>query len=162
MIINYLSIVFSAIFGTLLHFTYEWSNKNKLVGLFSATNESTFEHIKMGINGRLLVLPVEVHLLGHYPNYYLSVLIEILLIPIFIILFFYGYQLIFKKANMIYDILIFYLSIILSYFIGFKILYNLNTTIFSIHAYTLISIILLIEICLTVRPFNNFLFKKPN
>ena len=33
--------------GILLHFTYQWSNENFLVGLFSATNESVWEHLKL-------------------------------------------------------------------------------------------------------------------
>jgi len=42
-----LSSIFCIILGTLLHFTYEWFNLNKFVGFFSATNESTWEHLKL-------------------------------------------------------------------------------------------------------------------
>ena len=38
------SIIFTAILGTILHFTYEWSNGNSFIALFSATNESVWEH----------------------------------------------------------------------------------------------------------------------
>lgn len=41
------SVIFTFIFGTLLHFTYEWSNQNLVVSLFSAINESTWEHLKL-------------------------------------------------------------------------------------------------------------------
>ena len=33
--------------GVLLHFAYEWSGNNPLVGAFSAVNESTWEHLKL-------------------------------------------------------------------------------------------------------------------
>jgi hypothetical protein len=33
--------------GTLLHFVYEWSGKNPLVGLLCPVNESTWEHLKL-------------------------------------------------------------------------------------------------------------------
>lgn len=33
--------------GTLLHFLYEWSGKNPIVGMFSAVNESIWEHLKL-------------------------------------------------------------------------------------------------------------------
>ena len=33
--------------GVLLHFTYDWSGSNFLIGLFSAVNESTFQHLKL-------------------------------------------------------------------------------------------------------------------
>ena len=42
-----ISTIFIFIFGTILHFTYEWSGENTIVGLFSATNESTWEHLKL-------------------------------------------------------------------------------------------------------------------
>ena len=39
--------IFVGIFGTLAHFFYEWSGYNKLVGLFCAVNESSWEHLKL-------------------------------------------------------------------------------------------------------------------
>ena len=41
------SIIFTFILGTLLHFTYKWSEENAIVGIFSAVNESTWEHLKL-------------------------------------------------------------------------------------------------------------------
>ena len=46
-IFQLITIIFAIILGTLLHFTYKWSNKNMLVGAFSAVNESTWEHLKL-------------------------------------------------------------------------------------------------------------------
>ena len=40
-------IVFTIIVGTLLHFVYEWSGSNSIVGLFSPINESVWEHMKL-------------------------------------------------------------------------------------------------------------------
>ena len=42
-----IGVIFTIILGTILHFTYNWSNKNLLVGSFSAVNESTWEHLKL-------------------------------------------------------------------------------------------------------------------
>ena len=39
--LNFFRFFFISILGVLLHFTYEWSNDNPAVGLFSAVNEST-------------------------------------------------------------------------------------------------------------------------
>lgn len=41
------SAVFCIVLGTILHFTYKWSNNNNFIGIFSATNESTWEHLKL-------------------------------------------------------------------------------------------------------------------
>ena len=42
-----ISIIFTIIVGTLLHFVYEWSNNNIVAGIFGAINESTWEHLKI-------------------------------------------------------------------------------------------------------------------
>ena len=39
--------LFVTIFGTLLHFFYEWSGGNIAVGLFSPVDESVWEHLKL-------------------------------------------------------------------------------------------------------------------
>lgn len=33
--------------GTLLHFVYDWSGQNPVVGIFSPVNESVWEHLKL-------------------------------------------------------------------------------------------------------------------
>ena len=38
---------FTSLFGTLLHFLYEWSEENVITALFSGVNESTWEHMKL-------------------------------------------------------------------------------------------------------------------
>ena len=40
-----ISTIFIMIVGTLLHFTFGWSNNNPLVGTFSAVNELSLIHI---------------------------------------------------------------------------------------------------------------------
>ena len=42
-----ISTIFIMILGTILHFTYSWSNNNPIIGTFSAVNESTWEHLKL-------------------------------------------------------------------------------------------------------------------
>lgn len=42
-----LGILFTSLTGTLLHFVYEWSQENFLVGLLAPVNESTWEHMKL-------------------------------------------------------------------------------------------------------------------
>ncbi len=44
-------VLFTVIVGTLLHFTYIWSGENQIVAVFSAVNESVWEH------GKLLAVP---------------------------------------------------------------------------------------------------------
>lgn len=58
-----LGTLFTLILGTLLHFTYAWSGKNAIVGIFSATNESTWEHLK------LLAMPILLFGIAEYFAY---------------------------------------------------------------------------------------------
>ena len=37
----------TGLFGTLLHFVYEWTGGNRVIAAFSAVNESTWEHMKL-------------------------------------------------------------------------------------------------------------------
>lgn len=39
--------LFTAVAGTLLHFLYEWAGKSAVAGVFSAVNESIWEHMKL-------------------------------------------------------------------------------------------------------------------
>ena len=50
----YIGIIFISMFGTLLHFLYEIRKHNKLVAVFSAVNESTWEHIKIGMTPTII------------------------------------------------------------------------------------------------------------
>ena len=54
--IQIFSIIFTFILGTLLHFTYKLSGNNQLVGVFSAVNESTWEHLKLVFFPMLLTI----------------------------------------------------------------------------------------------------------
>ena len=39
--------LFTSVVGTLLHFLYDWSGESRIAGLFSAVNESIWEHMKL-------------------------------------------------------------------------------------------------------------------
>lgn len=39
--------LFTSVAGTLLHFLYDWSGQSLIAGLFSAVNESIWEHMKL-------------------------------------------------------------------------------------------------------------------
>ena len=66
------------VLGTLSHFFFQWSNDNLIVGLFSAVNESTWEHMKLifytytGILGyHLFILDILTFVLSVMAAFYL-------------------------------------------------------------------------------------------
>ncbi len=109
-----LSIIIISMIGTIAHFTYDISNHNKIIGLFSAVNESTWEHIKIALTPTFLWSLVDGFIYGNNPNYFLAKFISLIIIIILMPTLFYGYKNILKKNFFILDIIIFYIVIIVS------------------------------------------------
>ena len=72
MLVFLLGFLFISIIGTLLHFTYDFSNHNKVVALFSAVNESTWEHIKIAVTPFFIWSLVDGYIYGLNPNYFIG------------------------------------------------------------------------------------------
>jgi hypothetical protein len=51
--------LFIIILGTMIHFTFKWSGNNPLVAVFSADNESVWEHLKLAFWPTLLYALIE-------------------------------------------------------------------------------------------------------
>jgi len=85
------TIVF-IILGVILHFTYEWSGENTIVGLFSAVNESTWEHLKLVFYPMVLMAILGYFIIGKKSdNYWTAQTVGIITAIIFTITFFYTY-----------------------------------------------------------------------
>ena len=94
-----IAIIFISTIGTLLHFMYEWSGHNKVVSLFAAVNESTWEHIKIALTPTFIWTLYDGAVYGLNPNYFEAKALSILVIIVLIPLLFYAYQLITKKSH---------------------------------------------------------------
>ena len=105
-----LSIIVISVVGTVSHFLYDISEHNKIVGLFSAVNESTWEHIKIALTPTIIWGLVDGYIYGINPNYFLAKLVSLLIIIVLMPILFYGYKYLFNKNNAIYNILIFFSS----------------------------------------------------
>lgn len=154
----------TAILGSILHFTYELSHRNKFVAIFSAVNESTWEHIKLALSGIFFCMLVDIWIFGENPNYWLarslSLVMPILVIPAF----FYGYRVVTGwKSCLPLDIGIFFLasfvsSIIFAMFLSAPEI-GLVGQLFSI-AFSIV--ILVAYLLLTRFPLHHvFLFQDP-
>lgn len=116
-------IIFTLITGTLLHFAYEWSGNNHIVGYLSAVNESTWEHMK------LVFFPMSLYyfymnnkLKNEYPCVTSSLLFGILLGTLLIPIIFYTYSGILGRSLLILDISTFIICV----FIAFSAVYRLS------------------------------------
>lgn len=154
--------LFISIFGCFFHFLFNWLHCNKYSAYFFATNESTWEHLKLIVIPSFLWILIEVPIIGNNPNFLFSKCISLILSMIILIILFYGYLLIFKNNNAPYNIFIFFLSVAIGQYVGNLILY-MNPVNYVINYVSLI-ILILIFICFlifTYTPLYNFLFKDP-
>ena len=157
-----IGFIFISIVGTLLHFTYELSNHNKYVALFSAVNESTWEHIKIALTPYFVWSLVDLYLYGNLNNYFFAKLVGVLSIVIIIPIIFYTYQIFTKQPILFIDIITFYVTIFLGQYFSYLSL-NMNDVPHFINylSIILLTIIFGIYITATIMPIKNFLFKDP-
>lgn len=93
------------ILGSLLHFTYEWSHRSPIVGMFSAVNESVWEHLKLGFWALCVYSSVEYWFFrGAVNNYFIAKACGILVLQLFILLFHYTFTFIAGRHLVILDI----------------------------------------------------------
>lgn len=158
----WISIIVISIVGTLAHFLYDLSNHNKVIGLFSAVNESTWEHIKIAITPTLLWGLYDGYVFGDNSNYFPAKIISLLTMTMVIPLIFYFQKIFLKKDNVIVNVLSFYVAIFLGQFMFYQVI---NSEPFD-YTYIYISCVALFiffgcYLLLTLLPLEFFIFKDP-
>lgn len=162
MIFIIISVVIISVVGTISHFLYDISKHNKFIGLFSAVNESTWEHIKIALTPTLLWSLVDGFIYGEEPNYFLAKFVSLLTVILLMPLLFYGYQIFTKKDIVKFDILIFYIVIISSQ-LAFYFIINASSIDFIFSYLSCVGIFILFGGYLihTTLPAKSFIFKDP-
>ena len=161
-LIFWLSIVFISCLGTLAHFFYDWTRHNRIVGLFSAVNESTWEHIKIALTAAFLWGLLDGFLYGPDPNYFPAKLISLLVITLTIPAIFYSYRHFTKKSVLLVDISLFYIAILLGQLSFYGILFLPNAP-YILQYLSCIGLFIFFGcyMTLTLAPLHTFLFKDP-
>ena len=113
---TWISIVVIFSIGCLAHFLYDILRGPKALGIFTAINESTWEHIKIAVTPTLLWGLVDGYIYGENPNYFTAKLASLLILTFFIPFVFYSYTRATKKPILPVDILTFLVAIILAQF----------------------------------------------
>ena len=104
-----------SLLGTVLHFLYGWTDSS-IVALFSAVNESTWEHMKLLFFPMFLFATAEYFIIGkNYENFWTvklkGVLIGLLLIPTY----FYTLNGVFGKTPDWVNIAIFFIAVAVAF-----------------------------------------------
>lgn len=157
-------ILFTIALGTLLHFTYDFSGKNPIIGAFSAVNESVWEHLK------LLFIPFFIYTIISYftltnrsENFILSSAIGVIFGMLFIVIGFYAYTAILGHSFLPVDIALFVLACIFSFLIrNYLIRNNLFDFVYSEYiGMALFIFLLLMFVLFTFYPPDLAMFSNP-
>ena len=120
-----IACIVSILLGVFLHFAYDLSGQNTIVGIFAPVNESVWEHLK------LILIPFTLFSIGFY-FYTKQKFSNLLLVTLFgnivgmfvVTTLYYLGDAIFSGDNMIYNIIIYALGVMSSYLILYFGIYN--------------------------------------
>ena len=154
------STIFIFIIGTLLHFTYSLSNNNIIIGMFSAINESTWEHLKLIFFPMLLTIIIgTIYFKNIYPNYLCIKTRGLIIAMIFIIFFYYIYTGILGYNIVLFNISSFFIATLIGEYYTYK---NINKNICNNKLSILqLVIIFILFIVFTFKPPTINLFIDP-
>lgn len=159
-------VCFVSVAGTLLHFLYQWSGRKykRIVGLMSAVNESTWEHLKMLFFPMLLYAGVQYALWGRLLSSFLFAKSMGLLAGVFtIIVVFYTYTGILGANFLPLDIATFFVGVILGFGVSMRMMVG---GMFQERGYRIAGILLLMAECIAFLLCTRFpphigLFQDP-
>jgi len=156
-------IVFIIIFGSILHFTFEWANHQAVVGVFSAVNESVWEHLKLGFWPAIVFALVEFKYLKKSTNNFLfAKTIGIYLIPTVITVLFYSYTALVGESILAIDISSFIIAVIVGQLVSYRLLTG-KTLPCNLDRFSLIALLLLgfAFVLFTFYPPQLVMFQDP-
>jgi hypothetical protein len=122
-------IVPLGLFGSVLHFLFDWTKHNRFVAFFSAVNESYWEHIKIAI-WPVFLLQIVLFSLGGYqiPSFAPAATIALYSIPVSMVGLVFVYKW-FTKHNILWlDISIFFVCVAMAQSIFVLIIGQLSPT----------------------------------
>ena len=157
-----IGILFVSVTGTLSHFLYDWSGHHPIVGLFTPVNESVWEHMKLLFFPMLLYAAI---MIGkwkrHYPPIVSALFFGILTGTLLIPLFYYAYTSVLGKNYLILDIGIFILSILISFWLSYKLTLSKKLESYTFVLCAAVCILLTCFLVFTRHPPNDAVFQNP-
>jgi hypothetical protein len=148
--------------GSLLHFVWEWSGRSPVVAVFAATNESTWEHLKLAFWPALALLPIQRRIYGAFPGWLHATAIRCLLPSFVIVVLFYGYVALLGSHHLAVDLTIFVIAIFAGEFLGHAVLAHDFGSKSRIGALGLLILATMLFSTLTFSPPDCFLFHEPS
>ena len=145
-------LVFVIVAGTILHFVYDWTGQNRLAGLFSPVNESTWEHLKLLFVPMLLYSIVEYFAIGNqFPNFIAAKTLGLVFGLLAIVAIFYTYTGIVGQHFLWADILTFILGVAVAYTYSWRAIHQADAGMTS--QFVAIMIVLVLVACFIIFTF---------
>ena len=165
MVLRYeiLGMLLVSILGGFLHFTFEISGFNPIVGAFSAVNESVWEHLKLGFWPILLLTLIEYRLIKKQTNnFFLGKAISALTIITVIPIIFYLYTSFTGESIFLIDISSFFIAVIIGQILSYlTIIHKKLSKNLELISITLLIIMAILFIVFTFYPPNLPPFQDP-
>jgi len=158
---EFLSALGTIVFGSLLHFTFDWLGQWPPVALISAVNESTWEHLKLAFWPAFVFATLFYLFNKNRPeNFCLAQAKKLYLMPILIILIFYGTRAL-GIHGLVFDISNFIVSVIIGHVVAYWLETKWEGPSFKLVSQIFIVVAILAFSLLTYFPPQNFLFLDP-
>lgn len=153
---------FTSLFGTILHFLYDWLEKAWWIAPFSGINESTWEHMKLLFWPMFIFAIVQSFFFKDYKNFWCMKLYGILIGLSLIPLIFYTYNGVIGKSADWINIAIFFISAAIAYIYEWRSFEKMRFYCKSGKlAFFIICIVALAFIIFSFYPPNLNIFKDP-
>ena len=118
-----MAVLFMVIVGSLLHFAFEWSGRSRFVGIFSAVNESVWEHLKLGFWSLVFYSLIEYGFIqDRVNNFLVGKAIGLLALDLFIVAVFYSYTALIGRHIVAVDIGIYVTGCLICQVISYRFL----------------------------------------
>lgn len=125
--VGWWAIVPLFVVGSVLHFAYDWSGHNRVIAVFSAVNESYWEHIKIAAWPTMVLYLVLFAIGGHqYPSFIPAATIALYSIPMTMIGVVFAYKAVTGRNVLWLDISVFGVTIALAQTIFVSLLQGLE------------------------------------
>ena len=155
-------IIFVSVSGTLFHFAYAFSGNNFFIALFTPVNESIWEHTKLIFFPMLLYsLYLNKKLKPAYPCISSAMYFAALLGILLIIVMFYTYSGIIGYHTVFIYICVFYISVIVSFYVAYKLTLSCKADKFNVILQALTILMICLFVIFTFYPPDIPLFISP-
>ena len=164
-----IGIIFVLATGTLAHFFYQWSGKNRIVGLFTPINESIWEHMKLLFFPMLLyAVYLVLKFRAQYPCIAVSLCFGILAGTLLLPVFYYAYTTLLGRNVFVLDIALFVLCILIAFGSSYQLTLHCSLENDQTHRnyrlllYLCICVLFVSFIIFSYYPPDLIIFKDPN